>query len=474
MPGAIAVGDWIGDRFQVFDVHEGGMSLVYVVNDHLGGPGRKVVALKTLRSELLQKSHPGQPVRRRVPALGAARRASEHRPGPLGRDHRRPAVRGPRAGAGRRPEPMDRHAPAGPAAGAAVRLSVLRGDGARPAPGAALPPRHQAGQPAGDRGRDPQDHRLRAGAGLRGDGGRAPRAARRLDPAVRAHQLAADHLDRSQRRDAHSPPAGQVATARDDRDALDRIAARAAACPLGPPSRSGRRLGSSAAGRDPTGRASAASRPRSTRRPSEYVSPFETFDPRLTRTGARLGTGAYMAPEQFRDPRSVDVRADIYAFGIVLFEMITGGLPFKGRSMDALGDQHSLHQPASIVPSIPARHAKLAKPRRRDRPALPQERPRRTVPIRRRAAPGVETDPGSTPPASETPLQEQPVGLAGRRASVCPPYRARHRTHPSRPAAVGVGPRPRVTRRGGTPDTCRSAEDRIRSSANHHGTSTLA
>ena len=36
MPGAISVGDWIGNRFQVFDVHEGGMSLVYVVNDHLG------------------------------------------------------------------------------------------------------------------------------------------------------------------------------------------------------------------------------------------------------------------------------------------------------------------------------------------------------------------------------------------------------------------------------------------------------
>ncbi len=68
-----------------------------------------------------------------------------------------------------------------------------------------------------------------------------------------------------------------------------------------------------------------------------------------------------MAPEQFRDPRSVDVRADLYAFGVVLFEMITGGLPFKGRSMDALSHQHSLHKPPSIVPSVPSRHAKLAK-----------------------------------------------------------------------------------------------------------------
>ena len=54
MLGAYSVGDWIGGRFQVFDVHEGGMSLVYVVNDQSGGPGPQVVALKTLRNELLR------------------------------------------------------------------------------------------------------------------------------------------------------------------------------------------------------------------------------------------------------------------------------------------------------------------------------------------------------------------------------------------------------------------------------------
>ena len=53
MVGVRSVGDWIGDRFEIFDVHEGGMSLVYVVHDHLGKPGRTVVALKTLKDELL-------------------------------------------------------------------------------------------------------------------------------------------------------------------------------------------------------------------------------------------------------------------------------------------------------------------------------------------------------------------------------------------------------------------------------------
>ena len=93
---------------------------------------------------------------------------------------------------------------------------------------------------------------------------------------------------------------------------------------------------------------------------SEYVSVGETADPRLTRSGARLGTGAYMSPEQFRDPGSVDCRADIYAFGVVLFEMISGKLPFQGKSLDMLNRQHSRYEPPSIVPFIPRSHARMA------------------------------------------------------------------------------------------------------------------
>ena len=67
-----------------------------------------------------------------------------------------------------------------------------------------------------------------------------------------------------------------------------------------------------------------------------------------------------MAPEQFRDPGSVDVRADIYAFGVVLFEMITGRLPFKGKSLDTLDRQHSRDEPPSVIPSFPHRQARQA------------------------------------------------------------------------------------------------------------------
>lgn len=54
----------------------------------------------------------------------------------------------------------------------------------------------------------------------------------------------------------------------------------------------------------------------------ESVLPFT-----LTQSGAKLGTLAYMAPEQVEKPADVDHRADIYSLGVVLYEMLTGELP---------------------------------------------------------------------------------------------------------------------------------------------------
>jgi serine/threonine protein kinase len=76
-----------------------------------------------------------------------------------------------------------------------------------------------------------------------------------------------------------------------------------------------------------------------------------------TRAGLVMGTPYYMAPEQCVGARELDGRADVYALGVVLFEMLTGKLPFGGDSDDeVLMKQVTLPPPAvrSLVSDVPA------------------------------------------------------------------------------------------------------------------------
>jgi hypothetical protein len=51
-----------------------------------------------------------------------------------------------------------------------------------------------------------------------------------------------------------------------------------------------------------------------------------------TATGAKMGTLAYMSPEHVRSPKHVDARSDIYSLGVVLYELVSGTLPFDAES----------------------------------------------------------------------------------------------------------------------------------------------
>lgn len=81
----------------------------------------------------------------------------------------------------------------------------------------------------------------------------------------------------------------------------------------------------------------------------------------VTQAGAILGTVTYMAPEQFRNAKDVNYLADLYSFGIVLYEMIATKPPFQGNTVAKLARQHANTIPPSLVPYIPRRYARFAK-----------------------------------------------------------------------------------------------------------------
>lgn len=77
----------------------------------------------------------------------------------------------------------------------------------------------------------------------------------------------------------------------------------------------------------------------------------------ITSTQAILGSPAYMSPEQVRSSKNVDARTDIWALGIILYEMLTCRSPFEGESVAALIAAIASDSPVSIMerrPDLPS------------------------------------------------------------------------------------------------------------------------
>src|SRR5262249_36136651 len=79
---------------------------------------------------------------------------------------------------------------------------------------------------------------------------------------------------------------------------------------------------------------------------AKIVSGDETSNSKITRTSEVIGTPYYMAPE-FYQGEQVDYRADIYALGIIAYEMLNGDPPFTGTIETIIGG-HLFREPAQL------------------------------------------------------------------------------------------------------------------------------
>jgi serine/threonine protein kinase len=81
-------------------------------------------------------------------------------------------------------------------------------------------------------------------------------------------------------------------------------------------------------------------------------------DDAITISGVSLGTAQYMSPEQCSAVRELDQRTDVYAFGCVVYEMLTGDPPFTGANDQIILARHCAEAPKpmrSVRPDLPKR-----------------------------------------------------------------------------------------------------------------------
>jgi serine/threonine protein kinase len=126
-----------------------------------------------------------------------------------------------------------------------------------------------------------------------------------------------------------------------------------------------------------------------------FQQPLARADSSLTLSEAVVGTPRYMAPEQVQSSSRVDARADVWALGVTLYELVAGRPPFDGQTVLAVLNQIERQQPAPLPDTVPAPIAAVVRDCLAKDPALRPVNARvlaerlvaATGPARRRRAP---------------------------------------------------------------------------------------
>jgi serine/threonine protein kinase/TolB-like protein len=148
----------------------------------------------------------------------------------------------------------------------------------------------------------------------------------------------------------------------------------------------------------------------------ERATATETSADELTRVGSPLGTPNYMSPEQARGDRA-DHRSDIYSFGVVLYEMATGRLPFRGdTNVDTMhAVLHKSYKPArELNESLPAELSSVIDKAMAREPGDRYQSMQQMLEDLRRLSPGLGPGARGVPDGITTPyaLPRRPTGVS--------------------------------------------------------------
>jgi serine/threonine-protein kinase len=137
---------------------------------------------------------------------------------------------------------------------------------------------------------------------------------------------------------------------------------------------------------------------------------------KLTTLGIAVGTPHYMAPEQATADENVDHRADIYAIGVLGYEMLTGKAPFTGKTSQAVLSAQVLQQPVPLEELRAGVPAPVVEAIRRCLEKDPDDRWQSAEEMLQHLESAVTTPTGGVTPADTQPVQSSsPRARAGRR-----------------------------------------------------------